>query len=174
MTHAPLPQLAPPGAGIPAIERVVGGTIFAVKRWWGSPEPVLGERVLIPRLRGLEDSSRYWSVYMTLEHLRIVNESITGVIRTLTQGNVPPGRVSTAEVKPREGAGSEAVRPYEASCEGYLQLLSLAASMRTNVRYPHPWFGPLDAHGWYAMGAMHMGIHAAQIREILQRSTKKP
>jgi hypothetical protein len=39
--------------------------------------------VLIARPRGLEDSSRYWSVWMTLDHLRIVhlaavkNSSIT-------------------------------------------------------------------------------------------------
>ena len=37
-------------------------------------------QVLIKRLRGMEDSSRDWSVFMTLNHLSIVNG---GVIRTI-------------------------------------------------------------------------------------------
>ncbi|MBX3389322.1 MAG: hypothetical protein KF691_07680 [Phycisphaeraceae bacterium] len=41
------------------------------------------ERVLIPRLRGLEDSSRYWSVWMMLDHLRIVNSQVAMVIASL-------------------------------------------------------------------------------------------
>ena len=36
--------------------------------------------VLIDRIRGIEDSSRHWSVYMTLDHLRIVNLGMVGVI----------------------------------------------------------------------------------------------
>ncbi len=91
---ADTPRLAQPGAGIPLIERLIGGTVFAFRRRRGTREgfvqafshersqihrlieshdkSALGKRVLIPRLRGLEDSSRHWSVYMTLDHLRIV------------------------------------------------------------------------------------------------------
>jgi len=44
------------------------------------------KRLLIPRLRGMEDSSRNWSVWMTLDHLRIIHGSFIGVIGTLVKG----------------------------------------------------------------------------------------
>ena len=40
-------------------------------------------------------------------------------------------------------------------------------TVRTKLRHAHPWFGPLDAAGWHAMAAMHMGIHRKQIERIL-------
>lgn len=41
--------------------------------------------VLIDRVVGIEDSSRSWSVFMVLDHLRIVDEGITQIIETLTE-----------------------------------------------------------------------------------------
>lgn len=194
-TPAVEPRLAPPGAGIPAVERLVGGAIFAFSRWRGTPERFaarfdqergliaglyrgrdereLKERVLIPRLRGLEDSSRYWSVWMTLDHLRIVNEEITRVIGDLTRGRVPVGQASTAAVKPGENVDPSVVGSYEGSCDRLSELVaSRSESLRTSLRYDHPWFGPLDGAGWHALAAMHMGIHRAQIRCILDTLKK--
>lgn len=194
MTPTPTeaPRLAPPGAGIPRVERAVGGTLLRLRRWFGSPArsaaqfarereaiadlcrgrpaPALGTRVLIRRLRGLEDSSRYWSVYMTLDHLRIVNDSITGVIAELAAGRVPPGQASTAAVKPGERVGADVVPAYEAACDRLTSLCASRIELRTQVRFAHPWFGPLDAAGWQAMSAMHMGIHRAQVACILRRA----
>src|SRR5215472_12523732 len=92
------PKLAPPGAGLPKIELLVARLRFALSRARGDRksfdaafqrerERVRGlvggldansaaRRVLIRRVPGLEDSSRYWSVWMTLEHLRIVHRGI--------------------------------------------------------------------------------------------------
>lgn len=186
--------LAPPGAGIPTIERLIGGLIFAIRRWRGTPDRfaaqftrerdaiaglyrgrdarVLSERVLIPRLRGLEDSSRFWSVWMTLDHLRIVNSQITRVIQELTEGRVPAGQASTAAVKPTPDVGPEVQGLYEESCDRLMAVASSCASLRTPNRYAHPWFGPLDGAGWHAMAAMHMGIHRAQIGRILAGTTR--
>lgn len=188
------PRLAPPGAGIPTIERLIGGAIFTIQRWRGTPrrftalfererqaiarlyhdrdEDTLNRRVLIPRLRGLEDSSRYWSVAMTLDHLRIVNEQITRVIDELTQGRVPAGQASTAAVKPKIDTGAKVIPAYESSCDGLIAMAAASPELRTKARYAHPWFGPLDAAGWHAMAAVHMGIHRAQIARILEAATK--
>lgn len=188
-------QLEPPGAGIPTIERLIGGAIFAFKRWRGTrelfaanfeqernaikrlydgrDERILKERVLIPRLRGLEDSSRFWSVYMTLDHLRIVNGQIAHVITGLTNGRVPEGRASTAAVKPSI-VGPEVVSAYESSCDGLAAIAASSQDLPTPLKYPHPWFGPLDAAGWHAMAATHMGIHHAQIVRILSQAPSQP
>lgn len=190
-----IPTLAPPGAGIPAIERIVGRAIVAIRRWGGSRERFSAEfarerasieglysplnnltrgvRVLIPRLRGLEDSSRYWSVLMTLDHLRIVNTQIAGVIMSLVEGVVPPGKASTAAVKPDPDVGPGVIETYEASCDQFLDLIASCTNLDSPVRYAHPWFGPLNAAGWHAMAAMHMGIHRAQINSILKQLDRR-
>jgi hypothetical protein len=184
------PHLAPPGAGLPRIELLVAKAVFAVRRWTATPasctaqfererraiadlyagrdEETLSRQVLIPRLRGLEDSSRFWSVYMTLEHLRIVNVAITEVIGALVRGHTPPEQSSTAAVKPAEDIGAEVVAAYESSCDALLTRVASQPVLKTKARYAHPWFGALDAAGWYAIAAVHMGIHRAQIELILR------
>ena len=182
-------MLAPPGAGLPALELFIARRLFAWKRrfrsrkdftatfeseretvaCWVSRCPVekRGERVLVPRLRGLEDSSRFWSVWMTLDHLRITNQVFARVIQSLAHGCVPPGRASTADVKP-DPAVTEAVEvDYEASCDGLLQTVVAIRDLRSGVRFAHPWFGPLDAAGWHALAALHLGIHRAQLARIV-------
>jgi len=133
-----------------------------------SCDPALAaRRVLIPRPRGLEDSSRHWSVWMTLEHLRLVNEGTAATIRQLVAGRVPPTVASTANVKPSPSVDARVLAGFDQSCETLLQAGRGAASLRTPVRYAHPWFGPLDAARWQVLGGMHLGLHRRQIETIL-------
>jgi hypothetical protein len=183
------PQLAPPGAGLPKVELMIARLIFAHRCWQGNREsataalvqerelvralltrcsPELASRqVLIPRLRGLEDSSRYWSVWMTLDHLRIVHRSIEGIVTTLAKGEVPVGVASTAAVKPSTGVDSTIVHQFEESCDSILLAFATVKDLKTKARYAHPWFGGLDAAGWHALAAMHLGIHRRQIERII-------
>ena len=183
------PELAPPGAGLPIIELWVARLLFALTRRRGNretfvtkfdrertairvlvdscPETKRGEQVLITRLRGLEDSSRNWSVWMTLDHLRITNTALTRVITALTHGRVPPGKASTASVKPSASVTAVVEADFERSCDGVLAAITEASDLKSKVRFAHPWFGPLDAFGWAAMAGTHMGIHRAQIQSIL-------
>lgn len=183
------PPLAPPGAGLPVIELWAARLLFALTRLRGNrmtfiarfeqersairmlvascAEAQRGERVLISRLRGLEDSSRNWSVWMTLDHLRITNTALMGVIRELTQGRVPQRKASTAAVKPSAQVTAAVEAGYEQSCDGVLAAISGASNLNTRLRFAHPWFGPLDALGWIALAGAHMGIHRAQIQWIL-------
>ncbi len=183
------PQLAPPGAGLPTIELWAARLMFALVRLRGNretfitkftqeraaihalvdscPEAKRGERVLITRLRGLEDSSRNWSVWMTLDHLRITNAAFVRVITELTQARVPQGKASTAAVKPSATAAASVEADYERSCDGVLAVLAETPNLKTEQHFAHPWFGPLDALGWAAIAGTHMGIHRAQIQSIL-------
>ena len=102
------PQLQPPGAGLPRGELFVSRVGFRLmtpfisrkgaSRWfraeadrilelaWSVPRADLTKRVLIPRVRGLADSSRFWSVCMTLEHLVMVDSAILRGIEALAKG----------------------------------------------------------------------------------------
>jgi hypothetical protein len=183
------PKLGPPGAGLPKVELALAKLLFALRRWTGDREAfnkrfelerrsIEGQirsckaesgacRVLIERPRGLEDSSRYWSVWMTLDHLRIVNSQVGKIIKTLARGETPPGEASTARVKPSKMVTASVVAEYESSCDELLKTVAGVENLNTRVRYSHPWFGPMDAFGWHALSAGHMGIHRVQIERIL-------
>lgn len=190
------PKLAAPGAGLPKAELAVAQVLFGWRQRRGNRESFArkfesererirtlvkgcateraGRRVLIERLRGLEDSSRYWSVWMTLEHLRIVNTGIARTITQLSRGTAPTGKASTAAVKPGADVGPEVVEAYEKSCDAVLKAAVEAGDLKTAARYEHPWFGPLDAHGWFALAGGHLEIHRTQIERILEAISKTP
>jgi len=183
------PKLAAPGAGLPKVELAIARALFRLRRWFGtrasfnahfhserelirqtvhSCDPESGaRRVLIRRPPGLEDSSRNWSVWMTLDHLRIVHCEFVRVIGALTAGRMPDGQASTAAVKPSAGVSADVIVPYEASCDALLAVVAASPNLKTAVRFAHPWFGPMDAAGWHALAGGHMGIHRVQIQRIL-------
>jgi hypothetical protein len=192
--HTQSPTLAAPGAGLPGIELQIARVLFALRAWTHNrrridalfqrerafvadlvrscPEGRLGERVLIPRPRGLEDSSRHWSVLMTLEHLRLVNFACASVIRELAEGQVPAGKASTAAVKPSPEVTDAVLATYEASCDEVLAAVASARDLDNAARFPHPWFGPMSARHWHVLVAVHLGIHRRQIEAILDGLTK--
>lgn len=183
------PPLAPPGAGLPTMELWAARLLFALTRRQGRRETFVtkfkqehaairalvascseaqrGEPILIERPRGLEDSSRHWSVWMTLDHLRITNTAVARIISALVAGKVPPGKASTAAVKPSATVTAAVEEEFEHSCDGVLEAITEAPELKTRVRFAHPWFGPLDAFGWAAMAGTHMGVHRVQIQSIV-------
>jgi hypothetical protein len=189
MNETPEPKLAPPGAGLPKVELLVARGLFAWRLLRGNREffnadfqreqeairaliqscddESGAERVLIDRVPGLEDSSRYWSVWMTLEHLRIIHGSLKGIIGTLAKEVAPPGKASTAAVKPAAGITMAVIPEYEKSCDDLLATVAAIPNLKTRARFAHPWFGPLDAAGWHAMAGNHLAIHRKQIERIL-------
>jgi hypothetical protein len=124
-------------------------------------------RVLIKRLRGMEDSSRNWSVWMTLDHLRITNHAFADFVATLVREESPDRKADTAAVKPDPGVTIKIEDDFERSCEALMEAAGKAKDLKTKVRHVHPWFGPLDAFQWLGLASMHMGIHRAQIDRII-------
>jgi hypothetical protein len=195
MNEAAEPRLAPPGAGLPKIELFVARTLFAFTQMRGNRDAFNihfqrerdtirallrscdaesgARRVLIARVRGLEDSSRYWSVWMTLEHLRIIHGGINRTIGALAKGIVPPGKASTAAVKPAPDISAAVVPEYEKSCDDLLATVAAIPDLKTKACFAHPWFGSLDASGWHAMAGTHLAIHRKQIEQILNGLPKQ-
>lgn len=191
MTSAPTslePRLAPPGAGLRWLELRLARLGFRFLNHRATPaattdrlkrerdailalvrgiSPEEGtHRVLIPRLPGLEDSSRFWSVFMTLDHLRIVNDAVAETITLLSAGRVPDLPASTAAVKPSPAADASVMAAFARSCAALRHAAKASPDLRTAARFAHPWFGPLDAAGWFFMAAFHLGLHRKQIQRI--------
>jgi hypothetical protein len=139
------------------------------------------KQVLIARLPGLEDSSRYWSVWMVLSHLNQVNLGTLGNIQQLVRGEIPTMTVRTEDVKPTldkmAPSASQAlyqerndphVAAFQQACQHYLGTMQgLHHALKTPCTLPHPWFGPMNAHQWHFMMGFHMGLHRKQIQSIV-------
>lgn len=186
------PQLQPPGAGLPwwesfaaryivfpltcrkhtwessaALFQDEGAKILAV--WDSLPVQQINQQVLIKRFAGIEDSSRYWSAVMTVEHLVIVGTGMRQIIATLRKGEVPQRVVRTEDVKPRGEIDPAIIR------NQFVQLLADVAEEEKRLppiargvgpRFVHPWFGPIDAFQWHCLLGMHQGLHRKQIELI--------
>ena len=126
------------------------------------------QQVLIKRLRGIEDSSRFWSVFMTVQHLCIVNRGVLGIIKTLATGGVPGAAVSTAAVKPDPSADESILGQFESLCAEFQKELAAIPDLKSAAKWAHPWFGPLNAAQWHFMAGMHMRLHRYQIERIIE------
>jgi len=184
-------QLAPPGAGIPWLQKMMaryyllpksmkktteeqalqyfqseGEKILHIIR---ETEPAkLTEPFLIPPMEGLEDSSRLWSIAMTAEHLVIVGTHIAEIVVELSFGRVPGVRVDTAAVKPKGEWTTEETGPrFEQFLTDYqVKVAERSQPMNTHSRLDHPWFGPYTAHQWFCLASIHQRLHRKQIELI--------
>jgi uncharacterized damage-inducible protein DinB len=192
-TEANIPELDAPGAGLPAIQefllkhaafpvlkRVIswdraisifereGRLILALVA--DLPEEARFRPVLVPRMMGIEDSSRYWSLAMTLDHLMIVTQGVMSLMAALARGDGIDVIVDTATVKPGTDSPRDIGRRYEEFVSRFRERLESEVADRQTARcHPHPWFGCLNPHGWLVMLAVHQFIHRRQIAQIRKR-----
>ncbi len=180
--------LAPPGAGLPPLELWFSRTGLGALRntlnrrqiegWLRSetrkvlaiaeqlsPEQ-MKRTALISRPTGLEDSSRNWSAAMVLQHLVIVDTGIGEVIAALAQEQTFGRKVGIADVKPNPDAGREQLELLGDALKTYVDRVAAVENLRTAGRHAHPWFGPLDGHGWHTLAALHTMIHRRQLSAV--------
>lgn len=189
-------SLAPPGAGLPATELLLSRLGFRILRStltrnriqdWLCAETrrvlaIAGElsseqvkrQVLIPRLAGLEDSSRNWSAAMVVQHLVIVGTGIGDLLRALGEDKAFEREVRIADVKPTPDAAREQMGYLENALIAYLDQVAAIENLHTVHRHAHPWFGPLDAHGWHTLAALHTMIHRRQLNAIVRTLNEHP
>lgn len=185
------PQLAPPGAGLPAWElaglrvirrlvsaawsdegalRIFRGEADRMLELADSVPPELAARpVLIPRVTGIEDSSRNWSLFMVLDHLCIVNRGTLTIIQHLNREHEYEREVRIEEVKPSPGAGQETIARFRKNVADYLRGVREEEILSRARRHPHPWFGPMTAHEWHCLAAAHHILHRRQMERIAAR-----
>jgi hypothetical protein len=189
MTTTQNPRLAPPGAGLPWIELQIARFLFGLRCRLGNRASFLqtfrdeqekiralierfpagdrGRQILIHRAVGLEDSSRHFSAWMVLDHLRIVNNACVTIIGELTAGHAMSGSASTAAVKPDPAADASVEALYETSCREVLSAIQTVGELHghhgcPSVRIERPKPGMRES----CLG-MHMGIHRNQLALML-------
>ena len=185
------PKLAPPGAGLAwhqwLLTRFIVGPIASKAPTWeqnlakfqwetklieallqDTPNEKLRERVLVNPRFGLEDSSRFWSIAMALEHLVIVGRAVTDMAIALSKGIKPTIKVDTGKVKPLgQLSETEALAQFREFCGSLEEKLAAGIQDRNSpLKHPHPWFGPFSTKQWVWLLGIHQGIHRKQIEDI--------
>ena len=193
---SPEPKLEAPGAGLPFPDRFIvrylvgpflskltppeksrgyyeGVTQTLIHLVEGVPVHLKDRKVLVSKMPGLEDSSRYWSINRVVEHLLIVGKSIEGVILSLSAGKVPDGKADVAKVKPTNLI-SDPFSELKAFAPELMKRIDEALSepgmnLYSKSKFTHPWFGGMTPKQWYWLLSRHQGIHYRQAKEIVQR-----
>lgn len=188
------PKLDKPGAGIPLFERLIAKYIIFPRRFRTTTpaqgieqferetqkiiqlsrslsEDEMCERRLVPRLPGLEDSSRYWSVAMAIEHLVIVGVGTRNIVSSLSgqKTHLPQTKIENVKPHPDVDAATIIARFETMSSNFARTAREIDFSVNTGAKHVHPWFGPLDARQWLLFAAPHQRIHRKQIEEIIKR-----
>ena len=183
------PNLAPPGAGLPGIEPLLlrriafpllklrlnqksalnlfqssGSQILAMVQ--DVDEHTFTEPVLIPRLLGMEDSSRNWSAELTLEHIQVVTAAALFIIKKLEANQPVDLPVRTQDVKPNGGLGLDRIRAFRTYLEETPKKIA-AFEFKSQATHHHPWFGELKSIDWLRLIAFHQDLHRKQVERIL-------
>lgn len=186
------PRLQAPGAGLPFLETLFlkfvvmpretkrntwesnvarfereGRKILSLLE--GLDDASLARRVLVKRVPGLEDSSRHWSVAMTLEHVMVVGKQMAFVVGELSHGRVPATKADVAAVKPKgTQPPARTVEAFRAFLRDTIPALEASVGDRTSkATFAHPWFGPINAKQWLWLMGSHQGLHRKQIESIV-------
>ena len=184
------PQLEKPGAGLPFFDALViryyvapfqsrkadrdqNLRLFAMlgkrilKEAGDVPADKRDVKVLVPRMRGIEDSSRYWCVNEVLEHLIITGTPMRGLIEGLVKGEKSDYVVDVANFKPQgKYRGGDARPDFEKFTTETLALLKELPIKNAGPTHLHPWMGQFNALQWIWLLAGHSGIHLAQLQAI--------
>jgi hypothetical protein len=187
-------KLDKPGAGVPVLEGLllrwlVGPLVSRLQANWeadkarfdaisakllkeieGLSEQQLATKILVPKQPALEDSSRYWSAAMVLEHLVIVGEAVRKGIISLSKGVVPERKPDTAKVKPKGDATPhdivEAYRKFSSTVMAEID--RDIGNKDSKSVYSHPWMGPFNCRQWHWLLPTHQAVHLRQLREIVK------
>ena len=187
------PKLGKPGAGLPFLETFLSRYFLLPRAYrrisWDQADAMfqkqgrilveltqnlsadhLQKPVLIDRIAGIEDSSRFWSPGMVLEHLIIVGTSMMRGIVDLSRGIVPAVKPDVAAVKPKGSYAASAVGVFQSFLAQYADTMNREVVDRnSSTTLGHPWFGQMNAHQWHCLAALHQGIHRKQMSKILGR-----
>ena len=127
--------------------------------------------IKIPRVIGVSESTRNWSVLMVIDHLCLVIEDCRKAIVSLSDGVEPRGEIDLSLYAPNPDVGFEVLGRFEQTTQGFCLDIQTAMKRETvfsgPARFSHPCFGSMNAKNWLAFAALHQAIHRRQVQKII-------
>ncbi|UPT74152.1 MAG: DinB family protein [Elusimicrobiota bacterium] len=187
MTEIILPK---PGAGLPFLEslyvrfyvgpfqsrkadksknlrlfQMVGARLL--KEFSSIPAEKRDTKVLVPRMPGIEDSSRNWCPNQVLEHLMITGVPMRGLIVELANGRTSDYEVKIENFKPQgKYEGGDASQDFKKFLDETVSILDTLDVKDAGPTHKHPWLGQFNALQWTWLLAGHNGLHYNQLQAI--------
>lgn len=132
-------------------------------------EEELQQQVLVPPMLALEDSSRFWSVNMVLEHLVTVSLGTYEIVDLLSQEMPIERELGTAKVKPLHNTSyTKNLIVFE---KLYTRMINKNSKQVSQTTKAHPWFGEFTNFKWHVFIGLHHKLHKRQIKKIIQGLT---
>lgn len=192
------PKLAPPGAGLPFYQQLVSRYLilpaFFARNSWDSAIKIYraesdlilstgrklssadaSEPVLVSGIWGIEDSSRFWSLAMVMEHLTMFADWLGPALIALADGKGTPAKTTIEAIKPRgDKSQARAIKDFSESSKHFVRQVGQELQSRgSEARLDHPWFGALTARQWLCLAALHQRIHRLQAQAIVRGIEKR-
>jgi len=127
--------------------------------------------IKIPRVIGVSESNRSWSVLMVIDHLCLVIEDCRKAIVALSDGAELRGEVDLSFYVPNEDVGVDVLERFETLthcfCNDIQAAIQREAAFSGPARFLHPYFGDMNAKQWLAFAALHQAIHRRQVKKII-------
>lgn len=93
--------------------------------------------------------------------------SIPISVQTLTDDRLFGQEVRIQDVKSSPQSGLETIGRFLKAVDGYESTVTRLGTLGGRVRHPHPWFGPMTAHDWHCLAAIHYWLHRRQRERIV-------
>jgi len=125
----------------------------------------------IPRLMGMRRTSREWSVFMVIDHLRRHTDFVLQEMRSLLTDSGGISQRPSFHYFVPDDAGAECIDQFQDSVWQYLGFVGNLEESRDHRRstgsIEHPLLGRLNLVRLNAYAGFHLSIHRSQIQKIL-------
>jgi hypothetical protein len=132
---------------------------------------LLSQYPKIPRLMGMQNESREWTVFMVVDHLRLHIDFVLNAIRALVIDDELRTAVPRFRYLVPDDVGAECIDQFQDSVWQYTgfvgNLFDSGKFREPSGSILHPWLGRLNVKRLHAYAGFHLSIHRSQIQKIL-------
>jgi hypothetical protein len=125
-----------------------------------------GIEVEVPRLFGLPEEWRKWTLFMVLDHLEKFQRAALELVSHLAEDRQPLVAMRLEDLTPEEDASADIAGRFAETARRFQRELVQMLPIRTVREFEHPLFGPLNAKQWIACSLSHHKIHRRHAHKI--------
>lgn len=111
-----------------------------------------------------------WSLRELIRHVIDAEDSVAGLVRTLSRGQPPEKRGGAGMMPDDDGRpfGEYVAQLREVNARMIESVRTLPAPPDLAAKAPHPFFGPLNCTEWAAFQRVHDEDHAQHAKKIIE------
>lgn len=125
-------------------------------------------QVKIPRVLGIEEHSRDYSIDMTLQHMTKVTQGVMFIVDALSKEQCIQKEVRIEDVKPSIQTNNE-LKYFSQTMNQYIHFIEQHNKKVSIMTKKHPWFSEFNNKQWACFAFIHTFVHRRQLEVIVER-----